>query len=1166
MSRCKKVFIPKPNLPDFTDKAKSYQIVADFLAQKTDKKIIAHLVNKLKEKGDFSEATEAFRTLFRTAPLYERVVWGNPFPMEMHHLGNGDNCYYFEPKSLLREISWVIMGLKPHKEKLVAFVSLRDQVERHILLGNYSDVNQLLAKSIKMFGYSVWYYEMRLTAVGNQRKIEDGISLLTNVNEVYKKEKALGIVPILLQYLYNRSFTNTPLRYDNMVVSSFKRNRDNSNRFDYYLFRLNYHQYAELENLSEVVEMEQIQSAVDRYAMLLNVLRSCYIYHEKLRPAVMRFAKQLYGISADAQLLPLLSLDPKFQLPDSYYDITFISILDNYYTGKYGETARLCQEYLERSPSNLYVIKLYCRSQMFLGNGFQAVTHNSDSLLHKITFNTYKVMVEKEKEEYIERLNTILKNIYGLRIAAQLDQFVKAELREPNNSLMALLSITQFDPFFIRAVEMESDQIEYLKKGLNHIPDSVAIRYRKECVEKNISPDSPVVAYIRDVDTAKITFERGEYEEALKQWRKVFEENSHSIPTSQTAVEYIFRSLVALGTEYRQEAVRFYVNCYMENRSYVSKVATSDFMNELKQSRYAGTRNGLDLMLFVFLNADKYPLKQFVLERYCSYEHVTYPSELISKFKERDLGKAELFFYILLNDDILYHHYKLKSTIDVLDEKLKIVNYLKAKFPENRVYSDIYTELIHEVVAYRGMNKMDDSKIYVNEEAVMKYELCDIEPLYERFRRQAELARKGGTVLLISRINYDEKTACSDFYKETVSYSNDAVADVAVEIYDFIRHAFLKSRFGLGTYLSTRIRHGVFDGEMRTFLERRDLILSTEQGNYIPETHWHHHYHVDRSTCDILNTALKKFSRDTDELISTFKDNVIQIRENDQDPNGGLFCYEQPIEIISAKLINFESQCANAQEFCHKVMDWLWEITEECLVKIRGRVQSELRPTFTNNIKYLESCVECINTHDALKEDLLTDINKAREELNSSLVKVEKWFYRQEAKFEDFKLSDHAHMAFDTANKYSSGVNVNMSVEIPKPEPVFKSQYSASMFDLLSIYFNNIFKYSFDEYERPVTFRVSLEPDDIMHLYLENKLKEGTDEDKLNEKFQSLINEEAMIQKEHGSGLAKAMNIVKYDFGNPANTYTIMAKDGKCYTNVYIHLSNITISPETLDS
>ena len=128
---------------------------------------------------------------------------------------------------------------------------------------------------------------------------------------------------------------------------------------------------------------------------------------------------------------------------------------------------------------------------------------------------------------------------------------------------------------------------------------------------------------------------------------------------------------------------------------------------------------------------------------------------------------------------------------------------------------------------------------------------------------------------------------------------------------------------------------------------------------------------------------------------------------------------------------------------------------------------------------------------------------------------------------------------------------------MPNPEPLFKAQYSASMFDLLLIFFSNIFKYSFEEFKRPVILSVSIKDGDMMHIHMENKLRAGVNEEEENRKFERLINEEAMIQKEHGSGLAKAMNIVKYDFVNPENTYTIVAREGKCYTDVFIHLTNM---------
>ena len=1151
-------YLPTHPLPKLTGEAKSYQVVSTFLAQKTNKENIAHLAKDLKDKGNFAETKEAFRSLFRTAPIYERVVWGNSCPREVADLGNGDNSFFFEPESLEREISWCLFGLRPYKELLSEFVSLRDQVERHILLGNYHDATELLNNSINKFGYTLWNYEMRLIIFGVQDHIEDCFAMLTKVNEAFKKADRMDIVPIILQDLCNRSISRSPLQYDNLLVSHFKRNRTDGNRFDYFLFRLNYYQYYDLENLSEMVEMDHMNSAVDRYTTLLYVLRSWYINKDKQRDKALHYAKQLYHITADPQLLPFLALDGRAKLPDSYFDTTFIAILDNYYTGQYSPCVDLCRRSLERDPSNHYVIKLYCRSLMFLNNGFRPVTNNTDCLLHTIAQNTYKVMVAKENKVFVENLNIILKNLYGMRIAGALDHFVKAEQREPHADMMAYLTLLQFDPFFIKAFAKEEDQKAYLDKGLQRIPGSAAIEYRKQCVERNISSDSSVVAYIRDVDTAKITYERKDYVKALEQWKNVFNTNHHSIPTAQTAAEYIFHSLVALGTEFRKQAVQFYVDSFLENPAFVSKIVTRQFLEDIKQSRYEGLSTELNLLIFVFLNADKYPQKQFVLERYCKFERVIYPSQLIPKLSaSRDKQKVELFYSTLLTDDILYHHYKLKSTIAVLDEKLKIVNYLKSEYPDNPKYSRIYTELMHEIVAYRGMNKMDDSKIYVNEDAVMKYELCDIEPLYDRFCKQSALAREGHQVLLLGEFSL---SGLKEVIKDETTYSTDAVADVAMELFTIIRKAFLKSRFGLSTYLSTRIRHGVFEGEMRSFLQRLELILSMDSGEYVAAgTRWHTRYHLGSEARNILNQALKQFSQSTDDLILNFKDGVIQIRVDNEDSNGGLFCYDQPTDVVRDKLMDIEAESKNAKDFCRKVMTWLWDITEQNLEKVRERVQSELKPSYTQNITELENKIVLLDSHATLQADLHTAINKAREELTTRLAKVEKWFYRQEAKPENFRLTDHINMALDTIQKYSPDVNVKPDGTAPVPGPLFHADYSASMFDLLTIFLSNVFKYSRVEMERPLLFDVILEEGDMMHMHIENNIPEDINEDNLNKDIQSRISNEKLIQKEGGSGLAKAMNIVKYDFGDIRNDYTIVAKDGKCVTDVYIHLANMVV-------
>lgn len=129
---------------------------------------------------------------------------------------------------------------------------------------------------------------------------------------------------------------------------------------------------------------------------------------------------------------------------------------------------------------------------------------------------------------------------------------------------------------------------------------------------------------------------------------------------------------------------------------------------------------------------------------------------------------------------------------------------------------------MHELIAYRGMKKLDDSKIYVNQDDILKYELKNITDLYDRFHKL--VANTTGKVyFLVDTIDWSN----DEMLTNATSYSDNAVAEVSTQLFSVIRRAFLKSRFGLGTYLSTRIRHGVFEGELRSCLERLNLVYKT---------------------------------------------------------------------------------------------------------------------------------------------------------------------------------------------------------------------------------------------------------------------------------------------------------------------------------------------------
>ena len=398
--------------------------------------------------------------------------------------------------------------------------------------------------------------------------------------------------------------------------------------------------------------------------------------------------------------------------------------------------------------------------------------------------------------------------------------------------------------------------------------------------------------------------------------------------------------------------------------------------------------------------------------------------------------------------------------------------------------------------------------------------------------------------------------------QQTLSYSDNAVAEVAMQLFDTIRHAFLKSRFGLGTYLSTRIRHGVFEGEMRSGLERLKIIFNTSGNTYITIPYWRNTYNIDSANNDILNSKIIAFSKNVDLLINKFKDTVIQIHENESDNINGDFNYAIPIEEISRKMLEFESKSASSREFCLSVIDYLWEITENRLAEIRDKVQNELGVRYFELLGQLEKDIEPLSRLPKLYKDLHATINMAREEITAKITKVQNWFYRQETKFEDFQLEDHINMAIESTAKYLPDISYELTLKLESTNKFIKAEYSPSMFDMLTIFFNNMLQYGRKDGTCNILIESKLLENNIQLIHLENDLSKDTNEDELNAKFRTSLAAISSLQKEGGSGLVKAMNIIKYDFNNVNNLYNIEAKGGKCLIDIMFNLENMIKNDE----
>lgn len=1154
-------FLPNKPSPKITSDSHPYQVIADMLVLRNDKRDLSAFAFNLKNTCDNELIGESMDRIHKLGTM-DDVLWGNLFPRSAAKLGNGGNNYFFKPQSLICEINWIIEGLRPYKEQLWKFVSYRNSIERSILLGDYATASNSLEQLREDLGYSIWYYDMRFSIAAGDDDLGQCYSILTDFNNQQKSiEVFKGFASGLLQDLVNRNFYGkvSPYEFDGELLSRYRRTRSEfqDDLYNYFLFRLNFYQNFDIPNLSVVTVMEVLNALVDRYQQLIYLLKAYYVQEQNplIHQGIIKLAIHLYRITKDSELLPFVILSGHSKnIPDIYFDTSFIEILDLYYTEHYHEAIDKCRAYLEANPSDADVIKIYCRSLIFLGKGYRPICHRPESLLNELGMLIYRVMTETDNTETLDNLYGLSKRTYSLHIAAGIDHFIKSEHHGENDTLNAL-SMSHYNPIFINIFGDDGSKDSYLNMGYAHFPDSISLRYQLARHRGDISHFNEIADYILEVDQAKLAFGHQDYDQSLALWQSILNKRGGNIPIAQTAIDYIFRSLTMKGVNFRQKAIVFYLNWYLKNKAAISKVETAPFMQTIRGDRFAGLRNGLDLILFCFLCAEKLPDKEFKLEQFCKYKKCKYPSQLAQYFNTKD-PKEEKFFNILLDDDILYHFYTLPSTAAVLDEKVKIATHLRCLFPEKTEYSEKCTELMHELVAYRGKKSLDESKIYVNEEGIIKYEVPKMCGLYDRFRKQAELEKNGKVYLLVGTEGID--STYTDVLKSVTTYSNDAIADVATKLFDAILNSFLKSNFGLGTYLSTRIRHGVFEGELRSVFIKKHIILEMSFGRYVPTDYWQKRYNISLEDNERLNACLKIFSDDVDSAIQSFKDNIIQIKHRNGSKTGAFDYDDITTKDICDNLRKINAYSDTIEQFVDGVIDWLWQLTEDKLAFIRNAVNGDFSTRLYGMLSTLERNTLMID-HDIFRREFKSQINHAREDLRNKLARIEMWFHRQKTKFEDFELTEHIKLAHKTVRDYLPEYKTELHLDNNAPKLQICAEYYPSMFDLFTIFFSNMFVHSMNEETKNLLVKVNYDKFRNLQIQFVNKLPPYIDEKAANKKFEELLKKESLLQKEGGSGLVKANNIVKYELQNVENGFTIQAKDGLCIVDIHVNMTNLLV-------
>lgn len=1137
-----------------------YHIRQSFLNGKLSPKSIASTMNSFKNKYDYNVLSDNLPELFKIDKRLMRLIWGNMFPDSLEDLGT-TNQYYFRALDERAEINWVMVQVAKNKKKICSYIGYRDRIFNYILLGEYDNAENELEECKKELGVSVWYYEMRILIYSFSGKETKIYEILENVNRVSKESNSkgkTGYVPFLLHFLYLRSSTNTASNFDNELEKLAKRNRNNfqTDRFNYFKHRLNYYlTIDEVELLSPLV-YEAPNALIDRYGTLLSVLRSLFLKEAKQRALAVEFSIRLYKIVKDSFLFPLMAYYVENDLPKEYYDNSFIDVLNAYYGQEYDQTLRLCRSFVKNRPCHFNNLRLYVQTLIIQGKHYSPINPDNDSIINDITRCLYAILTEPDNFKSLIELTNLNKRLYGLPIAGEIQAFVEEQGGKDNIPLLAFESFRGFDPLYSKIWEVAEEEkhkhwaLNYLDNGINKGVNGIAVQYYKLALNEEGAPRG-ISQFRIDRDKAIRAFEHEEYDICVDLCRNLLESYPGSLSICQIATEYIFKCYEILGK--KMDAIAFYVNQFIEMQSLTNKVRLEKFVLGLRNSKYKGLKNNIDLQIFILLNAEEDEQKARVFEMFMNYKEIENAKGLIEEVRScKDQRRIELFLTLLINGDVMRHLSYIESTSQMLDEQQVIAQYLTTlQSPYHDYYVEFNKQIVDQTLIYSNIEKLDESRIYVNTEALVKYDLGEYESLYIQLSEIGKASTQASTILFIdvAKGALFELTD-PNIIGENILTTKNASMDIAVQLFDSICNKFLFSKFGLKTYLSTRIRHGVLEGELRSVFDSRNLVLLTEGARYKPISYWRDSYGLTGEEQSFLMGVLATFSKELLQTIETFKDEVVQIKTADD--GKGMLDYRIPDEIKCTYIYSALYKSNNYQDFCRSLIDSLFGITELSLEKIRNNIKNQLSAKFNNIIDMLEKQLShlCSKHYYSYVQQAISD---SRADLQGKLVKIEKWFTLQSGKLDDFELAGLLRLVWDVTARQYPNIHYNCRFDIDEAQIVFKSDYYLLMSDILTIFYSNIFNHGKNQHNANVVISAKKQGDD-MFLHFEN-LSQKSDEE-LNKDLKKRL-ESNVFQSEGGSGLAKVKNIVQSELGGTENDLKAVARDGKCNVDLVLHLNKL---------
>lgn len=1092
--------------------------------------------------------------------IYNDYIYGRPLPKALGDIG--DTNIIVNNSNLENEINWTLLSVRKYKDVINLFLEKKTEYDCALLKGKYDDAEIILDDIEEKISISIWSIENRFLLIELRKGLKENTNFLNEINTnnnkhfihhfahffSIKAEKELSV---------NRYQVSFLKFFFPLIEKGLQED------FEYYLFKLDPFFKHNYEHLPKILAFENYNSIIDKYLTLSRVFKYSIIAIKKedsdTKQMLSNRINYLSKKVVDTQLERLNSIidDTFANYSLTLNDIHCIKCLDLYTIGEYQKAQDIAKEILLKNPLNVELYVIYVKSLLLQNKEF--VFFDRESSYLQIILKTLYDLYRKEKNPV--DLGIILKKIaYNLSNISEISYFlidiVKTEIEKDTSfKRIAIINSSFINPLLSSITEKPQDYLRWL---LDYFPDSSTINLLLAIEEnsfENIKKINIPTDRVRTYKALNLQ-KNGDYEAAARIWEDELRAENLSNFQIEKILINLFYSKAELGQfDY---CIKLYVKYYFINKYLVLRLNVNIVKEQIKKNKYKNVDYSIILPIFFYLiQADDYDIHT-AYECFLLSVEVEKPSQLTAKIGECD-DNTLFFLKNICTLEIFKHSPFITSTYNKLNERIALCQYLQSVDLNNKKqYIEEENLLSKRLIIQKGLQEIDESKIYVNQASIIQNELKDLKSIFNRYISIKQLSNEKevafinlGSEKIFSASLQDDKNS------EEIEFSKDPQYDIFKEMFYEVRDKFLYSKYGLKLYLSARIRHGVLLGELRPEFEILHLVTEKEKASdfYKVNKEWKHiEPFCGDNTYSNFNKYLSNFSRQIDQIINDeLLDKYLLIRTEEENSEGWLNYEFDEVELQILYSLMFKS-ITSYDEFVNKIFEELWQRTEHNLKDIQYKIKEDFRNLFFDAIQSLEISLHDLNI-DSLITDLYSNLTDVKIKIENKLNKIARWFTITDTQISDSEFTKIIEVCYESLHNHYTSKELILLKNISCDSPI-KGQFYTHFVDLFRIFFQNILDYSI-EGNVEATLDIT-KSERIILITVQNHLRDDENIDILREKI-NINNDLRRSQLDKQSGLYKALNIIKTNFENENNELRLDIRDGKFCVEVILYHENLLI-------